>query len=120
MSKKYIRPVSEVEMTNNIKAIVKNTGEIVNVNYIPTLNQYSIEDGRIFLLQELILFISPAEKRIDLETKRLELAKAAMQGILSNQFSWGMSTNDIDDIATEAVRCADAVIVKLKEEQPKK
>jgi hypothetical protein len=67
------------------------------------------------------------EKKIDWEQRRYELAKAAMQGILSNETEVDYACSEADykegevrtvpkSIAQFAVACADALINKLKGE----
>lgn len=67
------------------------------------------------------------EKKIDWEQRRYELAKAAMQGILSNETEVNYACSEADykkeeirtvpkSIAQFAIACADALINKLKGE----
>lgn len=60
-----------------------------------------------------------ATKFIDWEERRYELAKAAMQGILSNSDE-SMVTMDTKSISSLAVRTADEMIKQLKEREVKR
>ena len=102
-----------------MKNEVMKTKEMVEVTHCEHNHSYGKQmspDKYRLLMKYFYSELELVSENIDWEQRRFELAKSAMQGMLSNQFSWGMTANDRDDIATEAIRCADAVIAKLKEE----
>lgn len=108
-----------------MKARIKSTGVLVDV--IPQLNinpQHSKDylyvcDNMVFKECELDFLA------IDWEQRRYELAKAAMQGILSNNTVVGYACSEADykkgekhtipkGVARFAIACADALINELK------
>lgn len=106
-----------------MKARVKSTGVLVDV--IPRLNinsQHSRDylyvcDNMVFKECELDF------SAIDWEQRRYELAKSAMQGILSdiNQSHYACSEENYEEyipkgIARFAIACADVLINELKGE----
>lgn len=97
-----------------MKAKIKATGEIVDVEFEETKDLYHkvelfrTSDGRIMPSTAFEF-----EKFIDWEQRRFELVKAAMQGLCSN--SAYVSNNDATvDIASYAVSQADAILAKYK------
>ncbi len=109
-----------------MKARVKSTGVLVDV--IPRLNinsQHSRDylyvcDNIVFRECELD-FLNLGNSAIDWEQRRYELAKSAMQGILSdiNQSHYACSEENYEKyipkgIAKFAIVCADALINELK------
>lgn len=112
-----------------MKAKVITTGEIVNVRYSYFDNDKHIavykEIGNIrsWPVYDLQLDIKE-EKPIDWEQRRFELVKAAMQGMLSNdqyvssayKKSSKCDATVEDVIAFNAIKYADKVIARLKEE----
>ena len=100
-----------------MKARVKSTGVLVDVT--PQLNinsQHSRDylyvcDNMVFKECELDF------SAIDWEQRRYELAKAAMQGRLSNQYGDVLvGERDFEGVAVSSVEFADALIKKLKGE----
>ena len=111
-----------------MKARVKSTGVLVDV--IPRLNinsQHSRDylyvcDNIVFRECELD-FLNLGNLTIDWEQRRYELAKSAMQGILSdiNQSHYTCSEENYEKyipkgIARFAIACADVLINELKGE----
>lgn len=100
-----------------MKAKVKDTGEVVEVTPCSEpLNAriafYKTEQGRMFPM-----FALEFEKEVDWEQRRYEIAKAAMQGRLTNQYGNVLvGKGDFKGVAVSAVKFADALIAELKEE----
>ena len=94
-----------------MKAVIKETGEIVEVSRIETtrLEGKLIGAHEIFFPKDLELSCIDA----DWEQRRYELAKAAMQGYCANT-EIAVSGNDIEHISEWSVSTADAMIKKLK------
>ena len=71
---------------------------------------YLTEDGRMMPGTALEF-----EKAIDWEQRRYEIAKAAMQGRLSNQYGDVLvGERDFEGVAVSSVEFADALISELK------
>lgn len=109
-----------------MKARVKLTGVLVDVTPKVNVNaQHSGDnlyecDGMIFRECELD-FLNIGDLAIDWEQRRYELARAAMQGILSNtettRYACYTNTNCPEKsmaITNYAIACADALINKLR------
>ena len=99
-----------------MKATVKDTGKVVNVvSYKGASEMWqNIQDeNELYHTLELEFPDSdmPSEKRM-----RYELAKAAMQGILSNL----CGIINREEIVKVAIKCADEVIKQLKESEANK
>lgn len=115
-----------------MKARVIKTGEIIDV--VPEINPNAISGSDLFYTSDCrtykgweLDFIN-IQNLIDWEQRRYEIAKSAMQGILSNQrqvdFALSQADYDIEKyngkiispiaFAQYAVACADALIEKLK------
>ena len=99
-----------------MKAKIKSTGEIVDISpsgvtsVQRTCTKYATKDGRELL--DLALDFQP---NIDWEQRRYEIAKEAMNGLLSAPVVDGVDPNpSYKDIATFSVRLADALIKELK------
>lgn len=99
-----------------MKAKIKSTGEIVDISpsgvisVQRTCTKYATKDGRELL--DLALEFLP---NIDWEQRRYEIAKEAMNGLLSAPVVDGVNPNpSFKDIATFSVRLADALIKELK------
>ena len=99
-----------------MKARIKNTGEIVDISPSGVTSmqractKYATKDGREFL--DLALEFLP---NVDWEQRRYEIAREAMNGILSAPAVDGVNPNpSFKDIATFSVRLADALIKELK------
>lgn len=99
-----------------MKAKIKSTGEIVDISpsgvtsVQRTCTKYATKDGRELL--DLALEFLP---NIDWEQRRYEIAKEAMNGLLSAPVVAGVNPNpSFKDIATFSVRLADALIKELK------
>jgi hypothetical protein len=104
-----------------MKAKVKETGEVFKVLYLDN-EIVSVKYGdevKGFHIKEVDLIPERAEdylkKEIDWEQRRYELAKGAMNGLLSAPVVDGVNPNpSFKDIATLSVRLADALIKELK------
>ena len=99
-----------------MKAKIKSTGEIVDISpsgvtsVQRTCTKYATKDGRELL--DLALDFQP---NIDWEQRRYEIAKEAMNGLLSAPVVDGVNPNpSFKDIATFSVRLADALIKERK------
>lgn len=100
-----------------MKAIVKDTGEVVNIINLYDDGTAETEYHSYIKVSKLIFDFDdndsdmPSEKRM-----RYELAKAAMQGILSNS-DGSMVTIDEKSTSLLAVIIADEMIKQLKESE---
>lgn len=113
-----------------MKARIKETGVLIDV--IPRININALYNGdnlyvcdnKVFRECELD-FLNVGNLVIDWEQRRYELAKAAMQGILSNEEEVRYACSEADykkgekhtvpkGIARFAIACADALINELK------
>lgn len=94
-----------------MKAVIKETGEIVEVTRIETkrLEGKLIGAHEIFFPEDLELSCIDT----DWEERRYELSKAAMQGFCSNPHEQIMSA-DSNVVAEWSIGFADAMIKKLK------
>ena len=96
-----------------MKARVKATGEIVGVEDLYDDGTALVKD-RYFKMSELDFFED--FETIDLEQRRYEIAKSAMQGLLCAPIVEGIDPNPTPlELARAAVRNADALIKELKE-----
>lgn len=113
-----------------MKARVKSTGVLVDV--IPKTNTNALHSGdNIYVCDNIVFreceldFLNLGNSAIDWEQRRYELAKAAMQGILSDKTIVGYASSEADykngekrtipkSIARFAIACADALINELK------
>ncbi len=116
-----------------MKARVIKTGKIIDV--IPQTNPNAVSASNILYSSDYktykcweLDFINIEDKHIDWEQRRYEIAKSAIQGILSNQhqvdFALSQADYDIEKhngkyispiaFAQYAVACADALIKELK------
>lgn len=102
-----------------MKAKVKNTGEIVDVKFVVHPNPnidvtyWWCEDKQKSYHKSELDFI---EYDIDWEQRRYELAKEAMNGLLSAIVDGVNPTPSVEDTVMLSVTLADALIRKLKEE----
>lgn len=115
-----------------MKARIKETGVLIDV--IPRININALYNGdnlyvcdnKVFRECELD-FLNVGNLVIDWEQRRYELAKAAMQGILSDEEEVCYACSEADykkgekhtvpkGIARFAIACADALINELKGE----
>lgn len=105
-----------------MKARIKATGTIVEVEGLFDVGT-ALVNGRYFKVSELDFFDN--FETIDWEQRRYELAKAAMQGILSDEEEVGYACSEATykenekhtvpkAVAQFAIACADALIKKLK------
>lgn len=105
-----------------MKARIKSTGEIVEVEDLYD-DGTALVKGRYFKVSELDFFDN--FETIDWEHRRYELAKAAMQGILSDEEEVGYACSEATykenekhtvpkAVAQFAIACADALINELK------
>ena len=94
-----------------MKAKRYSDGKIINV--VESIGgAYVDETGETYYVGQIeLLGDMPSENRM-----RYELAKAAMQGILSNPHC----STTREKIAEIAIKCADEVIKQLKESEAKK
>ena len=101
-----------------MKAKVIKTNKVVEVEFNSVCSgivYYKSSSGDLFASNDLIFIDSPNCSGINWEQRRFELAKSAMQGILTNM-TRGSAFSDYEDrVATQAIQYADAVIAKLKE-----
>ena len=108
-----------------MKARVKSTGVLVDV--IPKTNTNALHSGdNIYVCDNMVFRECELDfSAIDWEQRRYELAKAAMQGILSDKTIVGYASSEADykkgekhtipiSIALFAIACADALINELK------
>lgn len=108
-----------------MKARVKSTGVLVDV--IPKTNTNALHSGdNIYVCDNMVFRECELDfSAIDWEQRRYELAKAAMQGILSDKTIVGYASSEADykkgekhtipiSIARFAIVCADALINELK------
>lgn len=109
-----------------MKARVKSTGVLVDV--IPKTNTNALHSGdNIYVCDNMVFreceldFLNLGNSAIDWEQRRYELAKSAMQGILSdiNQSHYACSEENYEKyipkgISKFAIVCADALINELK------
>lgn len=109
-----------------MKAKVKKTGNVIILNEKVSLIEYARgmyrdTEGNKYHYKELEFIEEKVENPIDWEQRRYEIAKAAMQGIISNE-SIEITLNDENyeyysfskDIGKAAVTYADALITELK------
>lgn len=114
----------QMRAAEKLKAKVKATGEVIDVEPSGTMlvscGSFITKDGRKIPGTALEF-----EKAIDWEQRRYELAKSAMQGLISNSFwmkNLGMFLDEhpdskidvIETISIESINYADALIKKLK------
>lgn len=106
-----------------MKARVKSTGVLVDV--IPKTNTNALHSGdNIYVCDNMVFRECELDfSAIDWEQRRYELAKSAMQGILSdiNQSHYACSEENYEKyipkgIARFAIACADVLINELKGE----
>lgn len=104
-----------------MKARIKSTGEeitIIGISKEWGTAQYYGSDGiyrqRTFCDKEIEL-LDTTESPIDWEQRRYEIARDAMNGLLSAPVVDGVDPNpSLKDIATFSARLADALIKELK------
>lgn len=95
-----------------MKARIKSTGKIVEIKDLYDDGTALVND-KYFKVSELDFF----SETIDWEQRRYEIAKAAMQGQLSNQYGDVLvGERDFEGVAVSSVEFADALINKLKGE----
>ena len=110
-----------------MKARVKSTGEIINIaDYARvTLDKCDSYGSPIELSFDEVEILQERSDNIDWEQRRYELAKAAMQGILSNEEEVGYACSGATykenekhtvpkAVAQFAIACADVLINELK------
>lgn len=104
-----------------MKARIKDTGEIVTIIAISTEHmtiQCYGNDGIVRLISlsnDDIEIIPDTEKSIDWEQRRYEIAKDAMNGILSAPVVAGVNPNpSAEDIVILSVKLANVLIKELK------
>lgn len=104
----------QMRAAEKLKAKVKATGEVIDVEPSGTMQvlcgSFITKDGRRMPGTALEF-----EKAIDWEQRRYEIAKAAMQGRLSNQYGDVLvGERDFEGVAVSSVEFADALISELK------
>ena len=104
----------QMRAAEKLKAKVKATGEVIDVEPSGTMlvscGSFITIDGRKIPGTALEF-----EKAIDWEQRRYEIAKAAMQGRLSNQYGDVLvGERDFEGVAVSSVEFADALIAELK------
>lgn len=104
-----------------MKAKVKDTGEIVDVKFAihpnPAVDEtyWWCKDKQESYHKSELDFM---ENDIDWEQRRYELAKEAMNGLLSAPVVDGINPNpSAEDIVMSSVRLADALIKELKRDK---
>lgn len=110
-----------------MKAKIKATGEIIDIaDYARvTLDRCDSYGNPIELSFDEVEILQERSDNIDWEQRRYELAKSAMQGILSDNTIVGYASSEADykkgeehtipiSIARFAIACADALINELK------
>lgn len=110
-----------------MKARIKETGEIINISDYAraTLDKCDSYGSPIELSFDEVEIFQERSDNIDWEQRRYELAKAAMQGILSDEEEVRYACSEADykkgevrtipkSIAQFAIACADALINELK------
>lgn len=104
-----------------MKTRVKKTGAIIDVINLHKIEIDCGEDVYVeresmmpYKEEELEFLDEPKSKGIDLEARRFELIKAALQGYCANPMTNGKTK--FDDVALWAIHMANAVIEKLKAE----
>lgn len=110
-----------------MKARIKETGEIINISDYArvTLDKCDSYGSPIELSFDEVEILQERSDNIDWEQRRYELAKSAIQGLISNSFwmkNLGMFLEEhpdskidvIETISIESINYADALIKKLK------
>ena len=110
-----------------MKARIKETGEIINISDYArvTLDKCDSYGNPIELSFDEVEILQERSVNIDWEQRRYELAKAAMQGILSNEEEVGYACSGATykenekhtvpkAVAQFAIACADVLINELK------
>lgn len=103
----------EVRAAEKLTARIKHTGETVEVEQSGTMQiscaSYMTKQGRRIPATALEF-----EKQIDWEQRRYEIAKAALQGILTSAVMYDGCHQSSDIVSNMAIRYADDLIAKLK------
>lgn len=109
-----------------MKARIKKTGEIINIaeHAMIELEIYNSSGNPVRVYPDDIELIQESSNNIDWQQRRYEIAKAAMQGILSNEEQVNFARREVIygdrphtlpiACAQYAVACADALIEELK------
>ena len=110
-----------------MKARIKETGEIINISDYArvTLDKCDSYGSPIELSFDEVEILQERSDNIDWEQRRYELAKAAMQGILSDEEEVGYACSEATykenvihtvpkAVAQFAIACADVLINELK------
>ncbi len=111
-----------------MKARIKETGEIINISDYArvTLDKCDSYGSPIELSFDEVEILQERSDNIDWEQRRYELAKAAMQGILSDEEEVGYACSEATykenekytipvAVARFAAACADALVEELKQ-----
>nr|DAU83431.1 MAG TPA: hypothetical protein [Caudoviricetes sp.] len=98
-----------------MKARIKDTGEIVTLKCLNVDGTAIDTRGRFYHQGHILEFIEEGSEPIDWEQRRYEIAKEAMNGLLSAPVGDGVNPNpSFKDIATFSVMLADELIAELK------
>ena len=103
-----------------MKAKLKDTGEVINIINLFDDGTAETEYHSYIKVSKLIFDFDdndsdmPSERRM-----RYEIAKAALQGLLSNSY-WSVMDNNTKENSSLAIECADEVIKQLKESEVEK
>ena len=98
-----------------MRARVKETGEIVTLRNMYADGTAKDTNGHYYHQGDILEYIEEGSEPIDWEQRRYEIAKDAMNGLLSAPVVDGVNPNpSVEDIATLSVRLADALIKELK------
>ena len=99
-----------------MKARVKDTGEIVTLRNLYDDGTARDINGRYYHQGDISEFIEDSNRSVDWEQRRYEIAKEAMNSILTAPIIDGVNPNpSAEDVATYSVRLADALIEELKD-----
>lgn len=100
-----------------MKARIKETGEIINIAEYArvALDKCDSYGTPIEMPFEDVEILQDKSDDIDWEARRYEIAKAAMQGRLSNQYGDVLvGEGEFEGVAESSVKFADALIAELK------
>ena len=108
-----------------MKAIIKNTGELIDVKFILRKNQVNTETlwwcenkRQYYFKYELeFQFLDKVDLFIEWEQRRYYIAKDAMSKILAGSDMYKIKQDDCKDVAKLSVKFADALIEELIKEQ---
>ena len=120
--------ITDVTTSDNEMIVIGTEVEIVDIRYgCEVYYMCIIPSGRQIMINANDIEITDYNRCIDWEQRRYELAKSAMQGILSEETEVSYACSEADykkgekhtipkSIARFAIACADALINELKGE----